>query len=323
MNTMAETKLEELASKQAGCVSRCQAVDAGFSDDTIAHRVRSGRWRRAHRGVYTLASVPSSWWQDVWVAVLGAGRRNLVVRDVAVSHETALLAQGIDQSRLPRYPITLTVPHHRHRRVSGAVVHQIDDLTLQHLVTVDGLPVTRPARAIVDLAANHGPVHLGSLLDELIVARQVTLADVSACLTEVARPGKPGIARVAHVLDERGPGHVPSQSELETRLFAALAAAGLPEPVRQFALPGQHPGDEFVDAAYLDAMILLEADGRRWHSRIQDLKRDRARDAEASLAGWLPLRFTYEQIVAAPHDVGATVKAVRAVRLAQLGRAAA
>lgn len=95
---------------------------------------------------------------------------------------------------------------------------------------------------------------------------------------------------------------------------------GLPEPVRQFPLPGHDLGQEFADLAYLDAMLLVEADGRRWHSRISDLRRDHARDAEASRAGWETLRFVYEEITAAPDQVGATVAAVRATRLAQLGR---
>ena len=52
------------------------------------------------------------------------------------------------------------------------------------------------------------------------------------------RPGKPGVATLARLLDERdGPAGL-SGSDLERALIAALAAGGLPVPEQQVALPG-------------------------------------------------------------------------------------
>jgi Protein of unknown function (DUF559) len=125
------------------------------------------------------------------------------------------------------------------------------------------------------------------------------------------------------VLDERGPGCLPPQSELEDRVFGLLAAAGLPAPARQFPLPGRGALTGLVDAAYPDVRLVIEADGRRWHTRIRDLRRDHLRDSEAARAGWQTLRFIYEEIVGDPDHVAATVADVRRVRSAQLGRMAA
>lgn len=111
---------------------------------------------------------------------------------------------------------------------------------------------------------------------------------------------------------------MPPQSELERRLFDAITKAGLPEPIRQYPLPGNRPGAEFADAAYPAAKVLIEADGRRWHTRIGDLERDRVRDVEVSEAGWVVLRFTYEQITTAPEWVATRIANVLAARLAQL-----
>jgi very-short-patch-repair endonuclease len=69
--------------------------------------------------------------------------------------------------------------------------------------------------------------------------------------------------------------------------------------------------------------MLLEADGRRWHTRIRDLRRDHERDAEVARAGWITLRFMHEQLVGAPGEVAATVADVRQVRLVQLAGKAA
>ena len=69
-----------------------------------------------------------------------------------------------------------------------------------------------------------------------------------------------------------------------------------------------------VDAAYCDVRLILEADGRRWHTRIRDLRRDHLRDAEAARVGWQTLRFLYEEIVGDPGNVAATVADVRLAR---------
>jgi len=117
------------------------------------------------------------------------------------------------------------------------------------------------------------------------------------------------------VLDERGDGYVADASELERALFAALGGAGLRLPRRQVPLPGRGALEGLVDAVYDDAKVVLEADGRRWHTRIRDLKRDHLRDAEAARVGWQTLRFLFEQIMGDPDEVCAVVNDVCAVRL--------
>jgi very-short-patch-repair endonuclease len=43
--------------------------------------------------------------------------------------------------------------------------------------------------------------------------------------------------------------------------------------------------------------VIVEADGRTWHTRLEDFERDRQRDAEAAAAGFQTLRFTYHQVL--------------------------
>jgi hypothetical protein len=276
-STGVDTRAAELAESQDGAISRAQAHACGVTDRMIEHRVRSGRWRRLHPGVYAIAGVRSSWTTTVWAATLAAGERSVV------SHTTALLLHGLPDRMLPRHPVHLITPHGRHPRVLGAAVHGFDDLLPRHVVRHgSGLVVTTAARSVVDTAAIVGERHLGHLVDDVMVARLASLAQISRGLQDVARRGKPGVRALGRVLDDRGPGYVAPHSELERALFAALAAGGLPEPRRQVPLPGRGAIGGIVDAAYLDVRMVIEADRRRWHTRVRDLARDHQRDAEAT-----------------------------------------
>lgn len=305
-----DARAARLAARQAGALSRAQAQSCGLTRRMIERRVASGRWTPVHRGIYAIAGVSPSWLTAVWVAVLAAGE------GAVVSHETALLLHGMPERMVPRWPVKVTMPHGTHPRLPGAVVHQLRDLAPEHVMQHrSGLVVATPARGIVDVSATVGERHLGRLVDDLIVARRVSQAQISRCLQDVARRGKPGVQALGRVLDDRGDGYVPPHSELERALFQVLAAGGLPEPRRQVPLPGRGAIEGLVDAAYPDARLLLEADGRRWHTRVRDLVRDRLRDAEAARAGWQTLRLLYEQITGDPDETCATVRDVRQARL--------
>jgi very-short-patch-repair endonuclease len=307
--TTPDARVAEIAAAQGGAVSRRQAQACGLTDAMIGHRLRTGRWRRAHPGVHTIAGSPDSWTTTLWSAYLAVGP------STHVSHETALLVHHLPDRRLPRHPVAFTVPHGSHPRVAGAVIHQIDDVLPHHTRRLpSGMLVSTPARAVVEVAATLGQRHLGDVVDEVIAAQLASMGQIETCFSEVARPGKPGMHRLAAVLDERGPGFVPHHSELERALFEALARGGLPAPRRQAALPGRGAIEGIVDAAYDDVRLVLEADGRRWHQRLRDMKHDRERDAEAARVGWLTLRFVYEQILGQSGEVAEIVRDVRATR---------
>jgi very-short-patch-repair endonuclease len=105
-------------------------------------------------------------------------------------------------------------------------------------------------------------------------------------------------------------------------MFEALAVGGLPAPQRQVPLPGRSEIRGIADAAYADVRIVLEADGRRWHERVEAVRRDRARDLQVTRAGWVPMRFGYELIVGNPEELCAAVRETRDARLALFRQAA-
>jgi very-short-patch-repair endonuclease len=315
--TTADARAARVAEGQDSVISRAQAHACGVTDRMIEHRVRTGRWRRLHPGVYAVAGVCAPWTGKVWAAVLAAGD------GAVVSHATALLLHGVPDRMLPSLPVHLITRHGTHRRVRGAAVHGVDDLSPHHVMQHrSGLVVTSAARGVVDVAAIIGERHLGHVADEVLAARLASLAHISTCLKDVARRGKRGVRALGRVLDDRRPGYVPPHSELERALFAALAAGGLQAPRRQVPLPGRGAIEGIVDAAYPDVRLVIEADGRRWHTRVRDLARDHQRDAEAARVGWQTVRLLHEQIVGDPEGTCAIVRDIREARRAFATRVA-
>lgn len=308
-----DARLALLMSRHGGAFTFAQALGLGFTRSMIGRRLASGAWQRLHSGVYGVAGCPSSRLTSLWAAILAAGD------GAVITHETAALLHGAE--RLRPEPLTLTRPHGSHHRIEGVIVHQIDDLVDAHRTRWKGLPISTPARSVVELGATSSVEVVGLVADDLVRLRRTTYGRIAAVLGHVARPGKPGIEIVMAMLDERSDGYVPAQSELEGALFCTLDAGGLPRPVRQLPLPGRGPRPGIADGGYLDAQIVLEADGRRWHARVDAARRDRERDAQVVAAGWVPLRFVYEQIVGDPAGVCAVVEETRSMRLSQLRRA--
>jgi hypothetical protein len=301
----------ELATRQAGAFARWQLEGLGADDAIIRRRRRARRWLDAGQaGVYLLAGAPPSADQALWIAWLAAGP------DCVVGFETAAERHGL--SPIPVGRLTLIDRHGRHHRLTGVVVHQLDDVLDHHIEVLAGLPTTTVDRTIVDLAAVCSAARLERILEGAVNGGRTTEARVASTLGEIARRGKPGIGKLGRALDDRSPGEPIGESELERMLLRAVFRAGNPPPVPQFPHPGRHPGRGRVDFAYPEAKVILEADGRRWHQRIADLRRDRARDNEAARAGWVTLRFMHEELRSDPEDVGQAVLDVLARRMPEV-----
>jgi len=69
-----------------------------------------------------------------------------------------------------------------------------------------------------------------------------------------------------------------------------------------------------VDAYIGRWRLIIEADGRRWHTRKSDFERDRIRDNLATSHGIAVLRFTYRMLVGAPEQCVGTILETGSVR---------
>ena len=173
--------------------------------------------------------------------------------------------------------------------------------------------------AVVEVAATLGRRRLGPRARRPRVRSANDVRRRSAvALAEVARPGKPGVVCARRgcwtMSTTRG---VPAQSELEACAVRHARGRGTSRAATTTRASGGSEGLQGSSTLRTPiAASILEADGRRWGTRVADLRRDHERDAEAARVGWLTLRFLYEQITHDPDGVSAVVADVRRVRMA-------
>jgi len=134
------------------------------------------------------------------------------------------------------------------------------------------VPLTTPARTLLDLAATAHPDELVVLIDAALASGGTRAAELDQVAAWAAR--RRGVRRFREAVTLAHPG---SRSPKETELRLILVRAGLPCPV-----PNDHVYDEFggwiatADLLYGEHRIVLEYDGRdhaREERRLADLRR--------------------------------------------------
>lgn len=306
-------RIAELAASQLGLVSVGQAESLGVSRSRLQRATRIGQLRRMHTDVYCFAAVPPSWPQRIRAA-------SMQVPGSTVSHEAALGFAGID--RLPQV-VAISVGPMQRSRLADVRVHRVSDLGDSHITTVNGVRTTTVARAVVDVSSVFRHARLERLIDEVTIHRRLTSpAAISRVLLEVNRRGRRDIGVLIALLDERRPSGPVDRSKLERRFDRLLAGSALPEPVKEMPLPGEGTPLGLADRGWPDARLIVEIDGRTWHSRERAMRTDRERDRQAAQMGWLVVRYLDEEIDQEPESVLADLERIHSVRLAQLTTAA-
>jgi very-short-patch-repair endonuclease len=183
--------------------------------------------------------------------------------------------------------VHVTIPGERGRpTLPGVEVHRSTTLAPQDICLHEGLPVTAPARAILDAAPNLTDRDVERLLNEgLFALRIVTLAQVKDVL---ARAGNhPGRARLARVVASHCRS-TQTDSPPEELLLELIRAARLPEPDPQTTVLGYR-----LDFYWPDLKLAVEVDAYGTHGSPARFEADRRRDARLlAEAGIVVLRFT-------------------------------
>lgn len=289
MNRSTDERVAEVAAAQHGVVTRAQAIGAGLTPRMIAGRLRSGRLRSVHRGVYRIGPLSPPRSREM-SAVLACGP------GAVVSHRSAAWLWDLVSPPAATWPVDVTVPGRDRSRRPGIRAHRVAALGAADTAMVEGIPVTAPVRTVVDLAR---VVVSGEL--ERAVARAerqglVTRGELSALI--VRYRGRPGLPRLRAVVEGAG-GPALTRSEAESLFLRLVRKVGLPAPEVNVTVQGYE-----LDFLWPSAGIAVEVDGFAFHSSRPVFESDRRRDLRLAAAGIQVIRVTWRRLVDEP---GATM----------------
>jgi very-short-patch-repair endonuclease len=189
----------------------------------------------------------------------------------------------------------------------GIRLHLARCLDPQDVTVRNGIPITTPARTLLDLNAAVPDRLVERAYEQALIRRLVTLNAVVDALERA--PGRKTKALRRLVAAEHRATTV-TRSELEERFLALVRRGGLPEPELNQRVAGYE-----VDFLWRQQRRVIEVDGFAYHSTRQATTRDRRKDDDLETAGFRVTRFTADQILHDPEDT--LERAARAVRNAQ------
>lgn len=277
------------ACRQHGLITLDQALDAGLSSSAVSRRVATGAWRRLAAGVFAVVSSPATWRQRLLAACLAAGPF------AVASHRSAAALFGL--SGISRGTVEIAVPRGRSHRSELAIVHQARELPPGDVTRIDGIPVTRPARTLVDLAGVVSPRALEEAVDDALCRRLVTLPRLDGRADALAGKGRSGAANLRAILATWHDGGLLPQETAEARLFRRLVHSGLPPPERQHEVWADGRLLGRLDLAWPDVRVGFELDGFRWHGAPRSHRRDIARHNGLKARGWTVFQATPGDLV--------------------------
>ena len=247
-------EIERVTTRQLGHVTRAQLIDAGWPPRTITHQIARGVLIPGHAGVYAGGHVPRHAHPRSSAAVLACGD------GAALSHAAAAALWGVVD-----WPASLEVSAPSYHRRRGIRTHRSrnlrGDIRRHH-----GIPVTTPARTVLDLQPRLTDARLVRLVNDLRVARHLNATAFQRLCTRSRR--------VDSLL---GDSERPTRSLPEDLLKPFLRRHDLPFPEFNVTLEG---GRE-VDAFYRAEKLIIEIDSWGFHGHRVAFRRDRRKDGHA------------------------------------------
>jgi len=285
-----DQRVVAIAGRQHGCVSGAQLAAAGLSRRAIAHRVSRGWLVRRHRGVYLVGPLEAPLARAM-AALLSVGPGAVLSHDAAAAvWELRPRSAG---------PIDVTLASRDVRSRHGIRVHRVANLHRRERARLRDLPVTSPARTLLDLATTLTARDLARAVEQAELRHLTTHDDLTHFLT--SRRSHRGAAnlRAATRTDIQL-----TRSEAERRFLDLVNEARLPEPAANTCVAGHE-----VDFLWPAERLIVEVDGYEFHSSRAAFERDRIRDADLQALGYRVIRITWRRLIDEPLAVVAAIAA--------------
>jgi very-short-patch-repair endonuclease len=287
-----------LAGRQWGVLDTDELRACGLSAGAVMRRRRSGILHLIYPGVY-------AWGHDgltirgrclAAVKACGAG--------AALSNRAAVALWGLlgwDEDEIPH----VTVPTSYGRKIPGIIVHRTR--VPFKIVRFDSIPVTTPARALIDSSSALPFDLLRRAVREALALRRVTIKEL------IATPGH----RHRHLNDIIAEGYVPTRNEFEDAVLDLIDSGGLrrPDVNKLIIVGGKRTKPDF---RWPEQRLTIEADGGQWHDHPLAREDDTERQARLEANGERVIRVSWKQATFNPKQTLARIKAAGAPSLSVL-----
>lgn len=284
---------------QHSLITSTQACGAGGSHDQLRRLVGGGIWERLERGLYGPVGVPMYWSRRLMAAILMAPGGSIV------SHRAgaAMLRVGGPHEPEPE----ITIPCGQSFRRKGVIVHESVDLDMARRITIDGVPVTGPARLAVDLGSVISPARYTQTMREIRFGLKVSKETLLRSYLQHKQRGRNGCGALRDWLDRHFSVEGVAESALEQVAFDEIVDAGLPVPVLQLWV--ETPSGRYrLDIAYPLLKVAVEVNGRQHKEDADVVENDVVRAAALKALGWRILVIDSDSFAS---DLAAVIRELR------------
>ena len=192
-----------------------------------------------------------------------------------------------------RYP-EVTVFGQGTRVHTGIRVHRTQLLHPRDRRHHRGIPVTSPARTLVDLASLLDYRRLRRAVRQAQANRLVSLPQISETMNRLGT--RRGVRNLRRIL---AAGPAPTRSELEDVVLDLILSGGLKHP--EVNVPLDLDGRRVIpDFRWPEQQLVVEADSAQWHEGKLAKEDDAERQALLEAQGERVLRVTWDQAIAKP-----------------------
>jgi very-short-patch-repair endonuclease len=283
-----DERVAVIAGAQRGRIARRQLLAVGVTRDMIRTMVANGALHRRRPGVYAVGHVAPIELARETEALLACGDR------AVLSHVSAAALWGIAPAPAPDRPVdVLVVARRTGGGRKGIRVHRSRTITRKDIRIHNGLPVTSPARTLLDNADEWTYRELEIALDEALATKIMRRSEMLELLARTE--GRRGATLLRALMAQRVRGgtvlSTVTKSMANERLFRMIRAARLPEPELDVKI-----GVYEADFYWREAGVAIEVDGYQWHSERRARERDRRKTTAFEDAGILLNRVTWEEM---------------------------
>ena len=247
----------------------------------LRHALDSGQLVRVFPRVYKPWGAPEWWEQRLQAACWSF--------DAVASHRSAARVHHLNG--VPSVRLELTVPWPRVVRAAGVLVHTSKLLLPEFVTEADGIPVTTPDRACLELSAVCSSTTLEKVWESANVAGLITPDSLQRTAIKMQARGRRRMQTVWQILERWDPSIDLKDLDLQTRTWRWMLEDGIEEPEIEYWVVVN--GIRYrLDFAWPDLKVCVECDGWEHHGLRRKFRSDRDKITELELAGWLVIPTT-------------------------------